>query len=383
MAGRSALLLLAGVSAAAAGCTAEEIRGPQTVRTLVYDSTLGRFQLADRILDTLEELTTLRGATTEMRTGARLVLDDRELQGAQTCAQFADSFVEDPGRRPSLSFIDDDGVYVAEDFDGLVMVSTYYNFELAREFFISAGVPPGDLDGTTTFYEPTLINYNAAGSRSFGFDNAAFVTCISSFLVYAGERLQDIPLGANPGVAAHEYSHLVFDRVMFGPQGDATDPPVDLRSALLLAALNEGLADFFGAAVLGDPNFAARSLTLSDSRERDLAPGRNWSTGIEELVLSAKNPNPYALGTVWGSFFWDLGVALEGQTVAAAALALEALRVLQADGDLDTFDTEAMLDATFVAARALDDGGRTLGAVCAAVDKRFADFRLLTSPCPG
>ena len=384
MPGRSLIALqLAAAAVAVAGCGAEEIRGPQTVRTLVYDPINARFQLADRILETLEELTTLRGATTEMRTGARLVLDERELAPDADCAEFAELFVQVPGGRPALSFIEDDGVYVAEDFAGLVMVSTYYNFELARRFFIAAGMTPGDLDGTTTFFEPTLITYDPSGGRSFGFDNAAFIPCIASFLVFAGERLQDIPLGANPGVAAHEYAHFAFDRVLYGPQGDAASAPADLQAEVLLAALGEGLADFFGAAVLGDPNFAARSMTLSQSRERDLVPGTSWSRPLEDELVLAKIPNAYALGTVWGSFFWDLGLSLDGRTPAAGALALDALRLLRADNALQTFDTASMINATFTAAQARADAGRTLSAVCAAVGKRFGELPLRFSPCPG
>lgn len=368
---------------AAAGCGAEPIRGPQQVRTIVYDSTRSRFQLADRTLDTLEELTSLRGETTEFRTGARLVFDERDAGDIKTCADFAGSFVEDAGRRPSLSFIDNDGVWVPEDFDSLVMVSTYFNFELTREFFLLAGVVQSELAGTTTFYEPTLIAYDAGGGRTFGFDNAAYVPCISSFLLFAGARLQDIPLGANPGVAAHEYSHLMFDRVLYGSDGTATAEPTDLVPASLLWALNEGLADFFGAAVLGDPNFAARSLTRSEATTRNLVPGDVWRQSLEDLAVDPSFPDPYPLGSVWGAFFWEIGGALPEQQVGAATIAVQALRLLSERNAAVSFNTETMLNLVLNVAQAPADGGVTFQAVCAAVASRFAAFPLLASPCPG
>lgn len=363
------------------GCGAEELRGAQTVRTLVYDPDRSTFLMADRTLHTLHELTTLSGATTEFRSGARLSVDARVEASMNTCEDFSASFVQDAGRRPSLSFIDDEGVWVPEDFDGLMMVSTYYNFELSRDFFLAAGVPPEALDGTTTFYEPTFLAYDEAGTLSVALGNAAFVPCIASFLVFAGAGLRDIPLGANPGVAAHEYGHLVFDRVLYGVDGGASPPPEHADADLLLLALNEGLADFFGAAVLGDPNFAARSLTYGRSQARNLAPGSVWSMSAEDALFVEGRADPYPLATVWGSFFWDLALALDGGAASSAALALRALERLRGDA-VARFSTAAMLTATVAAAEEVDDRGLTLALTCAAVSDRFAELRLVSNLCP-
>lgn len=374
---RASLLLCA---LALQGCGADELRGPQTVRTLVYDPDRATFLLADRTLHTLHELTTLSGATTEFRSGARLSVDARVAASIDTCEDFAASFVQDAGRRPALSFIDDGGVWVPEDLDGLMMVSTYYNFEVSRDFFVAAGVPPEALDGTTTFYEPMLLAYDEAGALSVAVDNAAFVPCIASFLVFAGADLRDIPLGVNPGVAVHEYGHLVFDRILYGVDGEASPPPEHADADLLLLALNEGLADFFGAAVLGDPNFAARSLTYGRSQARDLAPGSAWSTAAEDALFVDGGADPYPLATVWGSFFWDLALALDGGTSASAALALRALERLRGDA-VARFSTAAMLTATVAAAEEVDDGGLTRALTCAAVSNRFAELRLVSNLC--
>ncbi len=375
---RAGLLLCA---LALHGCGAEELRGAQTVRTLVYDPDRATFLLADRTLHTLHELTTLSGATTEFRSGARLSVDARAAASMDTCEDFSASFVRDAGRRPSLSFIDDGGVWVPEDFDGLMMVSTYYNFELSRDFFLAAGVSPEALDGTTTFYEPTFLAYDEAGALSGAFGNAAFVPCIASFLVFAGADLRDIPLGANPGVAAHEYGHLVFDRVLYGVDGGASPPPEHADAELLLLALDEGLADFFGAAVLGDPNFATRSLTYGRSPARNLAPGSVWSMAAEDALLVDGGADPYPLATVWGSFFWDLALALDGGASASAALALRSLERLRGDA-VARFSTAAMLNATVAAAEEVDDGGLTLALTCAAVSDRFAQLHLVSNLCP-
>ena len=351
-----------------AGCGQGDLRGPQTVRTIVYDAGGGEFILADRRYDTLADLTTLRGDTTEFRTAARLVLDARSTAAQEGCERFAQEFVEDAGRRPSLTFIEDGGAWVPEDFDALVMASTYYNFELARELFLSAGVEGRLLSGTTTFYEPRFIEYDPGGRRTFGADNAAFVPCITSFLVFAGERLQDIPLGANPGVAAHEYGHMVFDRVLFGEKGDAAAAPLDLsEEAVLLAALDEGMADFFGALTLGDPNFAARSLTRNASRVRDLKPGTAWSQELEDAALASADP--HALGTAWGSFFWEVAEDTAVGGVGGVALALRALTLLRPE--TADFGTDRMLEAVARAAAEVDDAQATLRAVCASASSRF------------
>jgi len=362
------------------GCGAPELRGPQTVRTLAYDADLAAFILADRTLHTLYDLTTLSGETTEFRSGARLSVDARAAASIDTCEDFSASFVQDAGRRPSLAFIDDGGVWVPEDLDGLMMVSTYANFELARDFFVAVGVPAEDLNGSTTFYEPTLLAYDEAGAMRVHRGNAAFVPCIASFLVFAGPGLRDVPLGSNPGVAAHEYGHWVFDRVLYGVDGQASPPPEHVDADLLLLALNEGLADFFAAAVLGDPNFAARSLTYGRSTARNLDPGRSWSMAAEDALLVDAGADPYPLATVWGSFFWRLGGALDGGASAAAALALDALERLRGDAVV-RFSTAAMLTATAAAADEVPDDGVTLSRTCAVVSERFADLRLVSNLC--
>ena len=370
---------------AIAGCAPEEIRGPQTVRVIVFDAARDRFQLADRKLDTLEELTGLHGATTEFRTGARLVRDARDEKQSLTCAEFSDSFVEDGGGRPSLSFIDDNGVWVAEDFDSLVMVSTYYNFEFSREFFVAAGVPVGDLDRSTTFYEPTLISYDSEGGRSLGFDPQAFEPCIAAFVFFAGDPLQEIPQGANLGVAAHEYSHLVFDRVVYGGRGeDSTLVPSNQAASRRLLALNEGLADYFGAAIVGNPRFVSRTLATSTSALRNLVPGAAWAQALEDTLVTSPTADGYGMGTVWASLLWDVAIALPDGQAAAASLALRMLDSLKS-ARASAVETRQVLDALFASATAeqAGDDGAQLNALCDAFDARFFQFRLfdITEKC--
>ena len=139
--------------------------------------------------------------------------------------------------------------------------------------------------------------------------------------------------------------------------------------------------DFFGAAVLGDPNFATRSLTYGRSPARNLAPGSVWSMAAEDALLVDGGADPYPLATVWGSFFWDLALALDGGASASAALALRSLERLRGDA-VARFSTAAMLNATVAAAEEVDDGGLTLALTCAAVSDRFAQLHLVSNLCP-
>jgi hypothetical protein len=364
--------------------------GSSLVRVMAYQSSDGTFVLADRRLETTTDLASLQGATAQFRGGARLVWDERQIEEmaarargegrALDCDDVVGAFVRDVGNPPSLSFVEDDGVLVPEDYDTLVMVSTYYNFELSRDFFLEAGVPPDDLGAALTFYEPTLTLVDRLGNRTFTFDNAAYIPCADAFVIFAGRYLQDIPLGANPGVAAHEYGHLVFDHTLFGLARDrVAAPSPGSASAAFLAALNEGMADFFGASILGDANFAGRSLSPDQSDARDLDPGAVFSPARAVAALAG---NPYALGSVWGSLLWDISLSdsAVGSAHDVARLGLDAVIALQ-DGRATTYANENMIAALIEVAASRPDP-KVLTVTCAAINARFDRLQPDLTACP-
>ena len=129
--------------------------------------------------------------------------------------------------------------------------------------------------------------------------------------------LRDIPFSMNAGVMAHEYAHRVWYYEAWGGttlcHAANLDGSTDLNALQnmlnLINALDEGVADFFGALVFGSPNFLAPSVFAELAAPRDLSQARQieatWLSGQAPVVESLYNP--YAIGSVLASMLWSFG----------------------------------------------------------------------------
>lgn len=307
-------LLITWVAAAQVGCGGE----PRLYRVVDQVTPSGDFTTRDVELPTLTFPQEVRGEAVEMvgraqiRT-ANLVPSD----GARS----RKSVMLHP-QPVSARWVMQGDVAIPRDYDTLNLLSAYAHYEQAVLFFQELGV--------TCAFEPAPVYYHPSVDDPFGVlphtDNAAYFANVDGFLLLPMYVLQEIPFSMNPGVLAHEYAHRVFYFEAWGGQmfdtllRNVTDD-AGLQVWNLLRALDEGIADYFGAMLAGDPNFIAHSVfdQISDERALDV------SRAVHSYWLSGALPSfngvydPYTVGAVVSSTLWGFG-QISGEKAVAHAI---------------------------------------------------------------
>ena len=316
---RRALPLLAlTLALALAACGPDP--GPVDMAVLAPDPVTGAYRLEVVRIETLEDVTALRGAAATPIGGASLSFDPEALEGVDTEAEFRARVIRDAGGPVEAQFVERDGVLWPVDFHTLNLATAYRNFEVARRYALARGLDPvGPLTGMPFYYFP---EFRWDGGPMA--DNAAYLPHLESFVLLPFVVLQEVPLPMNLGVIAHEYGHAIFGATARGsaflPRYTAWAP--DSAGNRLLGVLEEGFADAWGAGATGDPNYLAHSFPFARAAARDidefwpqdhcyspaafeadLAAARRCSDGGERYWAHRQ----YRLGTVIAAALWRAG----------------------------------------------------------------------------
>jgi hypothetical protein len=272
-------------------------------------------------LQTMTNLTSISGQVAQFIGGASVVLDAEDpLQNAngglagQSDAQRWASIVKNEGMAVHGHFIDKGGVYWPEDFHTWNMVSAYYNFERAYQYFVGVydGVEPTELQNMKVLY---WVDWrpNTATPET---DNALWLSYVKSFVLLPHETLQQVPLAMNSGVIGHEVAHRVFNHKALSAAG--VHPALgawNTQPFNLLKSLDEGLADFHGYGVTCfepsgcRPAFLATS--IPDSRTVNNRDVSRTNACLKPLTRAAfltfspdmwiKAPEMYEVGGLWAA----------------------------------------------------------------------------------
>ncbi len=255
---------------------------PLRVRALVLSSN-GKYVTQEVTLNTISDPFRMEGSIANLIGGARIVADsqDPELLAATTEDQLARALIKSEGRPVTASYIEKDGVLWPADFHTWNLVTVYYNFEKAHEYFNTVGnIPNADFGGPATVYyfpEFVLKDSNPEPMK----DNALFFAPTQSFMVVPFDELQRAPLAINSGIMSHEYSHMIFNKKVYG--GRRLPDPLTLWAngsspgANLVKSLDEGLADYHGYGVTCesatgcDAKFLSTSFDQTTTNDRDLS----------------------------------------------------------------------------------------------------------------
>jgi hypothetical protein len=304
------------VLAALAGCGQ-----PTTVRIIDEVSPDGTFGTTDVELTTLDDLDTMTGEVAVILGEPRIAVTDTP--PAEDRGQNRDDYIHDRGH-VSTRWARAGDVAVATDLDTLVIFTLYAHVERAVAHFEEVGVdwtsygPDGSGGQMPVAYSPDL----GGGSNSHMVDNAAFLGSLDMLAFFPNRDLEEVPLAMNPGVVAHEYSHRVFYYEMW--EGREYGPET-VAMLYMLRSINEGLADFFGTMVTGDPRFMAHSFTGRTGPNREVSAVRTataaWVEGVENMHDLSEFQNPYELGTVLATFLYRVCERLDRMTVERAVLA--------------------------------------------------------------
>jgi hypothetical protein len=317
---------------------APETQAPVKVRALVRSSN-GAYEPQEVELKTVTNIVSLEGKVARLVGGASVRLDpnDPELQAATTEEAVGKALVKKEGRPVTASYITDaQGVLWPADFHTWNLVTTYYNFERAWDYFqITAGLREAELPQTTAYYFPEFVLADVSADPQL--DNALFFAPTKSFLVLPFQEVQTAPLALNASILTHEYAHLVFNRRVYGgsalPQailswslaGGQSTPGLNV-----LKSMDEGLADFHAYAASCESRFGCNTRILSSSFEgttvddRDLTNPRNCMTQelyqqLQVTNFAAFSGREYQVGTMIATaLFKAAGNQAERQVLAKA-----------------------------------------------------------------
>ncbi|MDF1563508.1 MAG: hypothetical protein P1V51_10720 [Deltaproteobacteria bacterium] len=370
----------------AAGC-GPDVSGPVTVGVLGPGETPGTYAIVPTELPEIESLAHLRGPGVEVLAGAKLVLDHDEIaRGIEagellTLDDVKEAMVRRRGRPPRAMFspgtLESAGgaqtVWLAEDYHSLGMATAYAHVARARRAAVGAGLPPACLARLPTYYDLTFIE-RAGGVGGKQHDNAFFMPLMGSIFFLPHDAFPTLAMAMNQGIIAHEYSHGIWSCLVddFEPLSWRTlslDGPAQAR----LAGFNEGLADYFGAWVTGDPDFIALTLP-SESDRRDVSVARLYTQAMADAEQNLTGFDPYLLGAVLASALWriraeseDPGVADRWVLAALAALPAALEWAIQRVGTFTVPDFLAVL-----AAASAGEGAPFQARVCRILGERFA-----------
>lgn len=217
---------------------------------------------------------------------------------------------------PRSSWMTSGDTAIPTDFDTLAMFTAFVHLEQVLGAYAALGVREEALADLAVHYDPYDVPEG----------NAAYLLPADVMLLVRPASFEELPMSMNLGILAHELGHRVntwelWDGHPYGSIGAAPQTVGTLVAYRHLAAVDEGIADYFGAVISGDPSFLAVSVpivvdrALDEPKEMDPA----WATSAPYLP-DVVNPDPHAEGAVLAAALWAVGEELGQDVVTTAVL---------------------------------------------------------------
>jgi hypothetical protein len=350
---------------------------------------------AEAVVNGKLEVVTLRGVTSlDTLTGERLqFFADPELRidlstkngcvlNGGDCFrpvnELRSSIVAETAQPVRPRFAQVDGVFKPLDYDTLALVSLYHAFSDAQAWFGARDVS-AEFGPAPVYYMP-----DEASLKRFNLgtvDNAAYFQLVDGFLILPMDRLQKIPFSMNRGVLFHEYFHRLFALRVYGPlalRAFLSADEVSFASILRLRAVNEGVADFFGALGAGEPSYVAQTTSQQLADTRNAAFKRTFR---EEWIdasapFSGDSYNPYPPGSCFANLLWRAREAVSEEAVVSAWFTADIQIASQVEAQLSEVSFAFVLNAFINGFAAADRP-----AVCTIARDIFAVIEAELSAC--
>ncbi len=276
--------------------------GPGTP-VVIVDGINETAQLQTVQLQTMEDVHTMRGRQISLVRRANVdlaKLSDLEKSGKfssfQAFYERAQQQVTSEPVRPNLSW--QGHRWMAQDFDSLMMLTTYAHLEDIMTFFRT--VVHDESGATRTPLSVGLYaNVHSGGNLTLGdLSNNAFYSRLPDMLFVLRTGAEQIPYGLNKTVLAHEFAHRVFhyNVWMQKPQVQAyfwRNSGKFVQGAFSIThyrGTDEGLADLAAILFTGDPSaFGYAFQGRPDSQTRDLQSAFAQEV-IYDKLMQTKSP---------------------------------------------------------------------------------------------
>ncbi len=304
-----------------AGCSLEKSSGTINAMVIHYSGAGCKFSVSEQPITTLDSVTEMRGSV------GRVVRSDLDINSKP---EILDEYF---GFRPvDVQFSKSGSSYGALDSDTLFATSLYYSIEQGYLTFQKYGV---DFNTVVPNLSETRIVHKAKSTQGSGsrkseiHDNAEFLAnrytkngqmnVKNFFFSYPNVDTKEVPLGLNVGVLVHEFSHLVFHWQFFeNAYRNLNFVNTTKPTENTLAALDEGMADYFGFMATGDPSFFLCSYPNED---RGLTKSKSFTPEIVQSMNStdASSFDSHEGGAVWAAIQYEIGNKI-GHDVNAKSL---------------------------------------------------------------
>ncbi len=278
---------------------------PAPVRVMaIIPTETGSYETREVSLQTIGNITTLKGSVAEFVGENRVVVDPN-----------------DPLQRGGIENLSDEQRYevLVKGKGGDV------------QDLLAAQRPeqkPDELLKMKVMYWPELrINSDTPIT-----DNTLYLSFIKAFTVTPFQNEQKVPLGMNLGVIGHEVAHKVWGKRVFNDEGVHPALRWTQQPFNLLKSLDEGLADFhgYGTSCKSAANCRGDFLSISIAddkyaRQRDVSTPDACLTAELRTALNTFSPDQwvrgrelYLYGNLWAATLYQAGSKVGGATKVQA-----------------------------------------------------------------
>jgi hypothetical protein len=212
-----------------------------------------------------------------------------EAQKSQSFADLLDALQNKIDGKPlNLNLSIENEIARGQTFESMLALSAYCHLEKIFFFAKEKAKVGDDLFNrplTVAVYGEILSDDRKAPTVSKS-DNAIYVGSADTVFLLPLGKEEGLPLAMHEGVLAHEFHHRIFFKKiwdnpdypnlwsLFQSRYDPFNIRLEMRSRILLNALDEGLADIFAIAFTGLPDYLDVSLTHKNTealrRQRDI-----------------------------------------------------------------------------------------------------------------
>lgn len=305
-------------------CSQSVISGPVEVTLIRPTSDHCKYAIAPATLQTIDNLNEMRG-----RIG-RVVTTGKQIDSNSQLLETGNGF-----DKIDVQFTKSGNTYGPVDSTSLFAASLYYAIETGYMLFKGLDAR-SDMANLFPSMAETLILQDvkriddSSSSKTEIYDNAEYLPYVlqsgnsslirNYFFAYPTKEVTQIPLGLNLGIMVHEYTHMMFQYLFYQP-GIRRNMSVSNQNGKptenTLAALDEGLADYFGFMAVKDPGYFLCSFP---NENRDLRISKEFTDPITNALESDQEFDPHEGGAVFAAIQYRIGEALQNHETNAKAL---------------------------------------------------------------
>jgi hypothetical protein len=273
-------------------CGEREFSVPYKVQLLGVEDKVG-FASQIVTINTLTDPKTMEGSRCELRGGA----DISEDETGTSLLKFTE------GSEIHPEFVVKDGLIKPSNMLSSIAFGSYYLFEQISQFWIdNYGLDIAAFGKIRIKLDPSMDQKTRMRSNAFYAGLG-----VQFFAVFPPAGTEPFPLALNRKILAHEFTHGVFDLVVFKRDNSLATKGL-AEDRWNISGINEGLADFFSYTVTNSPDIFAEAFPEQAAYRALPVAWRSKQVATQALVKNTGLPGDfYVKGSVLTSALYEIG----------------------------------------------------------------------------